>query len=138
AAQPSLFDPTRAPAGAQTLWAYCHVPLASPIDMTDHIEAQIERFAPGFRRLILARRVWSPRDFERWNPNEIGGALDGGRRDLRALLAEIASPRSPYATPDPDIFMGSAATPPGAGAHGMCGWRAAEAALRADARRRRQ
>jgi phytoene dehydrogenase-like protein len=137
AAQPSLFDPSRAPAGGQTLWAYCHVPLGSTIDVTDRIEAQIERFAPGFRDRILARRVWPPCDLERWDANDVGGAIDGGRRDLRAVIAESLSPGSPYATPDPGIFLASASTPPGGGAHGMCGFHAAEAALHAARSRRR-
>ncbi|HEU5431417.1 MAG TPA: hypothetical protein VFU81_07130, partial [Thermomicrobiales bacterium] len=136
ASQPSLFDPARAPSGAQTLWAYCHVPLASPIDMTDRIEAQIERFAPGFGDRILGRRAWPPAALASWDPNDIGGAIDGGRRDLRAVIAEAAALRSPYATPDPDIFLASASTPPGGGAHGMCGFHAAEAALRGQRRER--
>ncbi len=134
-AQPSLFDPTRAPAGKQTLWAYCHVPLGAAVDMTARIEDQIERFAPGFRDRILDRRVWPPLALERWNPNDVAGAIDGGARDLPALLAEIMSLRSPYATPDPTIFICSASTPPGGGAHGMCGFHAAETALRTANRR---
>jgi phytoene dehydrogenase-like protein len=98
--------------------------------MTERIEAQIERFAPGFRGRVVGRRVWPPRALARWNPNDVGGAIDGGRRDLRALLGEIVAIRSPYATPDPRLFICSASTPPGGGAHGMCGFHAAAAALR--------
>ncbi len=123
--QPSLFDPTRAPAGKHTLWAYCHVPHGSDTDMTERIEAQIERFAPGFGARILARATMSASAFEAYNPNYVGGDIGGGLLDLRQLLARPALRRDPYATPDPRLFLCSAATPPGGGVHGMAGFHAA-------------
>lgn len=128
--QPSLFDPTRAPAGRHTLWAYCHVPAGSTFDMTERIERQIERFAPGFRDRILARHVMDPRDLETANANLVGGAINGGLQDLRTYLGWALSRPSPYATPNPSIFRCSAATPPGGGVHGMAGFHAAGYALR--------
>jgi phytoene dehydrogenase-like protein len=128
--QPSLFDASRAPAGKHTLWAYCHVPASSDIDMTERIERQIERFAPGFRDRVLARRVTTPADLEAANPNHVGGAINGGVQDVRTYLRWLTSRPSPYATPDPRIIRCSAATPPGGGVHGMCGVHAAECALR--------
>jgi phytoene dehydrogenase-like protein len=130
ASQPSLFDSTRAPTGHHTLWAYCHVPAGSPVDMTDRIDRQIERFAPGFRDRVLARHVMAPRDLEMVNPNLVGGAVNGGLQDVRTYLQWTLARPSPYATPNPALFRCSAATPPGGGVHGMAGFHAAEYALR--------
>jgi phytoene dehydrogenase-like protein len=127
-AQQSLFDPTRAPGGKHTGWAYCHVPNGSTFDMTDRIEAQVERFAPGFRNRILARHVMSPADVERYNPNYVGGDINCGLADLRQLF--IRPTLRLYATPDRQVYLCSAATPPGGGVHGMCGVFAARTALR--------
>jgi phytoene dehydrogenase-like protein len=126
--QPSLFDDTRAPAGRHTLWAYCHVPQACSADMLPRIERQIERFAPGFRERILARHVTTPEDFERRNPNLSGGDIGMGVTDLRQMLARPTW-RS-YRTPRRGLYLCSAATPPGVGVHGMCGFHAAQAALK--------
>jgi len=131
--QPSLFDPTRAPAGKHTVWAYCHVPNlaeAKPEDMTARIEAQVERFAPGFQRRILARHVMSPADFEAYNPNYVGGDIIGGAQDLPQFFGRPVLSRNPYATPVEGIYLCSASTPPGGGVHGMCGYHAAQAVLR--------
>lgn len=130
ASQPSLFDSTRAPDGKHTLWAYCHVPPGSSFDMTDRIEQQIERFAPGFRERILARHAMGPRELEARNPNLVGGAINGGRQDIETYLAWTLAWPSPYATPNPSLFRCSAATPPGGGVHGMAGFHAAEYVLR--------
>ncbi len=135
-AQHSLFDNSRAPAGKHTVWAYCHVPNGSTVDMTDRIEAQIERFAPGFHDLILARRVQGPAELERWDANLIGGDIAGGAQDLRGLLGRTLLRLHPYGTPVRGLFICSSATPPGAGVHGMCGYHAARAALKQDAWRR--
>jgi phytoene dehydrogenase-like protein len=129
-AQQSLFDPTRAPAGRQTLWAYSHVPHGSTVDMTDRIEAQIERFAPGFRERILARHVMSPAHFEQYNPNYIGGDISGGVQDFWQLFTRPAARWVPYSTPLKGIYLCSSSTPPGGGVHGMGGYHAAKAALR--------
>jgi phytoene dehydrogenase-like protein len=126
--QPSLFDGTRAPAGRHTLWAYCHVPHACPADMLPRIERQIERFAPGFRDRVLARHVTTPEDFERRNPNLPGGDIGMGIADLRQMLARPTWRR--YRTPRRGLYLCSASTPPGVGVHGMCGYHAAQAALR--------
>jgi phytoene dehydrogenase-like protein len=134
-AQPSLFDPTRAPTGKHTAWAYCHVPNGSTADMTEHVEAQIERFAPGFRSCVLARHAITAAQLERDNANLVGGDFTGGSQELAQLLARPRLWGSPYATPNPRIFLGSAATPPGAGVHGMCGWHAAQRMLIAASRR---
>jgi phytoene dehydrogenase-like protein len=131
AAQQSLFDSTRAPAGKHTFWAYCHVPHGSTVDMTDAIERQIERFAPGFRDCVLARRAMNCAEFERYNPNLIGGDVVGGVADWRQLFTRPVSLLRPYATPAEDIFICSASTPPGAGVHGMCGVSAARSVIRA-------
>ncbi len=129
-AQQSLFDPTRAPAGKQTLWAYCHVPHGSNLDMTEAIERQIERFAPGFHDCILGRHTVAAADLERLNPNLIGGDINGGANDLWHLLARpIVSP-APYRTPARGLYLCSSSTPPGGGVHGMCGHNAAQLALR--------
>ena len=129
-AQQSLFDSTRAPAGKHTAWAYCHVPNGSAVDMTDRIEAQIERFAPGFRERILARHTMGPRELEAMNPNYVGGDINGGVQDLRQLFARPAPRIDPYSLPVAGLFLCSASTPPGGGVHGMCGYWAARAALR--------
>ena len=126
--QPSLFDDTRAPAGRHTLWAYCHVPHASSADMLPRIERQLERFAPGFRDRVLARHVTTPEDFERRNPNLPGGDIGMGVADLRQMLARPTWRR--HRTPRRGLYLCSAATPPGVGVHGMCGYHAAQAALR--------
>jgi len=129
-AQQSLFDPGRAPDGKQTLWGYCHVPHGSTLDMTERIECQIERFAPGFRHRILERHVMTSADLESYNPNYVGGDINGGLLNLRQFIARPAWRLTPYATPDPRVFLCSASTPPGGGVHGMCGYHAARAALR--------
>jgi phytoene dehydrogenase-like protein len=128
--QPSLFDPSRAPEGKHVGWAYCHLPNGSTIDMTDRIEAQVERFAPGFRDRIRARHVFSPADLERHNPNLVGGDLGGGEATLMQLFFRPALRPIPYATPDPRVFVCSASTPPGGGVHGMGGYWAARLVLR--------
>jgi phytoene dehydrogenase-like protein len=130
AAQQSLFDPSRAPTGKHTGWAYCHVPNGSAVDMTDRIEAQIERFAPGFRDLILARHVTAPADFEKRNRNYVGGDITGGVIDVWQLFTRPSWKMPPYRTPAKGIYLCSASTPPGAGVHGMCGYWAAKTALR--------
>jgi phytoene dehydrogenase-like protein len=129
-AQQSLFDPTRAPAGKQTLWAYCHVPIGSATDMTSRIEAQIERFAPGFSERILERCVSTPFEIERHNANYAGGDITGGAYTLRQMIARPIASVSPWSTSDPNLFLCSASTPPGGGVHGMCGYYAAQSALR--------
>jgi phytoene dehydrogenase-like protein len=128
--QPSLFDPTRAPSGKHTAWAYCHVPNGSAIDMTDAMERQIERFAPGFRDCILARHTTNCAEFERRNANLVGGDISGGASDLWQLVARPVLSRVPYRLPVPGLYLCSSSTPPGGGVHGMCGFHAAEAALR--------
>ncbi|TME25115.1 MAG: NAD(P)/FAD-dependent oxidoreductase [Chloroflexi bacterium] len=126
--QPSLFDATRAPAGKHTVWAYCHVPNGSTVDMTDRIEAQVERFAPGFRNRVLARNVMTPADIERHNANCIGGDINGGSGDLRQWFLRPTWRR--YATPNRQIYICSSSTPPTGGVHGLCGFFAAQTALR--------
>lgn len=128
--QPSLFDPSRAPAGKHVAWAYCHVPNGSSFDMTERVEAQIERFAPGFRDRILARRVMGPTELERHNANLVGGDINGGEVTLRQLFFRPALRPIPYATPNPRLFVCSSSTPPGGGVHGMGGYYAARVALR--------
>lgn len=128
--QQSLFDPTRAPAGKHTAWAYCHVPHGSPVNMTERIEAQIERYAPGFRDLILGRSVKSAVEMERYNPNYVGGDINSGVQDLRQLYTRPVPRLVPYSTPLKGLYICSSATPPGGGVHGMCGYFAAKAALR--------
>jgi phytoene dehydrogenase-like protein len=128
-AQQSRFDPTRAPAGEHNAWAYCHVPNGSPLDMTARIEAQVERFAPGFRDRIIARHVMGPAAVEAHDANYIGGDIGGGRTDLRQIVARPVLSRSPWRTPADGLYLCSSATPPGPGVHGMCGWQAARAAL---------
>jgi phytoene dehydrogenase-like protein len=128
-AQPSLFDPSRAPAGRHTAWAYSHVPNGSAVDMTERMLTQIERFAPGFRDRILSVSSRSPAELERYNQNFIGGDIGGGRMDLGQCFTRPAWRLDPYSTPDPGIFLCSSSTPPGAGVHGLCGWYAARSAL---------
>jgi phytoene dehydrogenase-like protein len=129
-AQTSLFDPTRAPAGQHTAWAYCHVPSGSAEDMTERIEAQVERFAPGFRELVLARHAMGPAELEARNRNLVGGDLNAGAMDLGQLLFRPVRKLVPYRTPLEDVYLCSAATPPGGGVHGMCGYSAARIALK--------
>ena len=128
-AQPGVVDPTRAPQDRCTLWAYCHVPAGSPIDMCDRIEAQIERFAPGFRDLILARSVVTAEQAERHNPNYVGGDINGGAATLSQTLFRPAVRWNPYRTPLKGVYLCSSSTPPGGGVHGMCGYWAARTAL---------
>lgn len=128
--QPSLFDPSRCPPGRHIAWGYCHVPAGSTLDQTDAIERQIERFAPGFRDTILARRVWSCADFESYNPNYVGGDISGGAIDLWQLFNRPALRLSPYRTSAKGVYLCSSSTPPGGGVHGMCGYHAACRALR--------
>ncbi|HUP49969.1 MAG TPA: NAD(P)/FAD-dependent oxidoreductase [Thermoanaerobaculia bacterium] len=129
-AQQSMFDATRAPAGKHTGWAYCHVPNGSTVEMTEAIERQIERFAPGFRRLILARHTMSPADFERHDANFVGGDIAGGANHLAQFLTRPFPAWNPYTTPNRRIYLCSSSTPPGGGVHGMCGYWAARSALR--------
>jgi len=129
-AQQSLFDPTRAPAGKHTVWAYCHVPHGSAEDMTDRLEAQLERFAPGFRDHILARRTLTAADMEAYNPNYVGGDINAGFQDLRQLFTRPVVRLDPYTTPVQGLYLCSSSTPPGGGVHGLCGYYAARAALR--------
>ena len=128
-AQPSLFDSTRAPRGQHTAWAYCHVPHASTADMTERIEAQVERFAPGFRSRVLARHTFAPAGLERHNANLVGGDITGGAQDLRQLI--LRPTRQFYRTPLDGVYLCSSSTPPGGAVHGMCGFHAAQTALRA-------
>jgi phytoene dehydrogenase-like protein len=128
--QQSELDPARAPAGKHTGYAYCHVPAGSTVDVTENVERQVERFAPGFRERILFRRATAPADLERENANYLGGAITGGVADLRQLFTRPVARLSPYTTPNPRILICSASTPPGGGVHGMCGYHAAGVALR--------
>jgi phytoene dehydrogenase-like protein len=129
-AQQSLFDETRAPEGKHTVWAYCHVPNGSTVDMTERIEAQIERFAPGFRDRILARATMGPAQLERWNANLVGGDINGGFMDLPQFLGRPFPRLNPYSTSAPGLFICSSSTPPGGAVHGLCGFMGARAALR--------
>jgi phytoene dehydrogenase-like protein len=131
--QPTLFDSSRAPPGRHVAWAYCHVPNGSGRDMTDAIEDQVERFAPGFRDVVRARSAWTPSTLEQQEPNCVGGDINGGRQDLPQLLFRPVPRLNPYTTPNPSLYICSAATPPGGGVHGMCGWHAAGAVLRREA-----
>jgi phytoene dehydrogenase-like protein len=128
--QQSLFDPSRAPAGKHTGWGYCHVPNGSTKDMTEAMERQIERFAPGFKDRVLARKVFSTTDLERYNESYIGGAITGGVADLAQLFFRPVARFDPYSTPNPRLFLCSSSTPPGGGVHGMCGFFAARSAQR--------
>ena len=127
--QPSLFDPTRSPQGSQVLWAYCHVPHGSTADMLERIEAQIERFAPGFKSLVLDRHVMNSAQMEQYNPNYVGGDINGGLQDWWQLFTRPVISLNPYATPVEGLYLCSSSTPPGGGIHGMCGYWAAKAAL---------
>jgi phytoene dehydrogenase-like protein len=129
-AQQSLFDSTRAPAGKHTGWAYCHVPAGCEADMTEAIEKQIERFAPGFRDRILARHTRGPRAYELYNANFIGGDIGGGANTLLQFMFRPVMRWNPYTTPSPRYYLCSSSTPPGGGVHGMCGYWAAKSALR--------
>jgi phytoene dehydrogenase-like protein len=126
-AQPSLFDPSRAPATKHTAWAYCHVPHGSQTDMLARLEDQIERFAPGFRECVLARRIFLPAYLERWDANLIGGDIGGGAMDIRQFV--FRPTRHRYATSAKEIYICSSSTAPGGGVHGMCGYHAARMAL---------
>jgi phytoene dehydrogenase-like protein len=128
-AQHTRFDPTRAPAGRHTAWAYCHVPNGSTEDYTDAIEAQVERFAPGFGETIIGRSVWGPAQVEAHNRNYVGGDINTGAQDLGQLFTRPVRRRVPYRTPLSGVYLCSAATPPGGGVHGMCGLSAARIAL---------
>ncbi len=128
--QPTLFDPSRAPPGMHIAWAYCHVPNGSSIDATNAIEAHVERFAPGFRDLIIARSRLVAVEMEQYNANYVGGDINGGISDARQLFTRPLVRADPYSTPAPDIFLCSSSTPPGGGVHGMCGYHAARSALR--------
>ena len=127
--QQSLFDDSRAPSGKHTGWAYCHVPNGSDIDMHEAIESQIERFAPGFRDTILARHSMTAHEYERYNPNYVGGDINGGVQNWRQLFTRPVARLNPYTTPLPNLFICSSATPPGGGVHGMCGYHAAMSVL---------
>lgn len=127
--QPGVVDDSRAPAGQQTLYAYCHVPAGSTVSVADRIEAQIERFAPGFRDLILARSVMTAADMERYNPNYIGGDINGGASTLRQTLFRPTARWNSYRTGVPGLYLCSASTPPGGGVHGLCGYWSARTAL---------
>jgi phytoene dehydrogenase-like protein len=128
--QQSLFDSSRAPAGKHTVWAYCHIPNGSTFDMTERIEAQIERFAPGFRERVLARSVMGPAEVHRHNENNIGGDIGGGANTLFQFMTRPFPKLDPYATSARDIYLCSSSTPPGGGVHGMCGYQGARSALR--------
>jgi phytoene dehydrogenase-like protein len=129
-AQQTLFDETRAPRGKHTVWAYCHVPSGSTFDMTERIEAQIERYAPGFRDCILARHTMNALGLEEYNPNYVGGDINAGIQDIRQQFTRPTARWVPYSTPVKGIYLCSSSTPPGGGAHGMCGYHAAQAVLR--------
>jgi phytoene dehydrogenase-like protein len=126
-AQPSVCDRSRAPEGRHVAWGYCHVPNGSELDRTQAIEDRMERFAPGFRDCVLARRTQTTRELEAWNPNLVGGDLSGGAMTPGQMV--FRPTRRLYGTSDPAIFLCSASTPPGGGVHGMCGYRAAKRAL---------
>lgn len=130
-AQQSLFDPTRAPSGKHTAWAYCHVPNSSTEDMTAAIENQIERFAPGFRDCIKTRHIMTTANYQAYNANYIGGDINGGIQDLPQLLMRPTPRLNPYSTPVKGVYLCSASTPPGGGVHGMCGYHAAHSVLKA-------
>lgn len=129
-AQPTLFDPTRAPDGVHTAWAYCHVPNGSTVDMTAAIEAQIERFAPGFGERVIGRHAMGPASMEHHDANYVGGDINGGMADLRQFVARPVLGLHPWRTPLEGVYLCSSSTPPGGGVHGMCGWHAAQEALR--------
>ena len=128
--QQTPWDETRAPPGRHTAWAYCHVPNGSEVDMTGPIEDQVERFAPGFRDVVLARSTMNCAAMERHNPNLVGGDITGGAQILRQVLARPVVARSPYRMPVKGLYLCSSSTPPGGGVHGMCGYHAARTALK--------
>jgi phytoene dehydrogenase-like protein len=130
AVQQSLFDSTRAPHGKHTLWAYCHVPESFDKDISDVLIRQIERFAPGFRDIILEKHIISPKDYEEYNPNYIGGDINGGVQDWRQLFTRPVISFSPYSTPAKGIYLCSSSTPPGGGVHGLCGFHAAKKVIK--------
>ncbi|MBV8969360.1 MAG: NAD(P)/FAD-dependent oxidoreductase [Verrucomicrobia bacterium] len=134
--QPSIFDPSRAPAGQHVLWTYCHVPTGFNGDATDRVEAQIERFAPGFKDCVLARTSFNAEALTSQNPNLVDGTINGGANGLWQLLARPTLSLHPYRTPLPSVFLCSSSTPPGGGVHGMCGFHAAETAIRYMQKRR--
>ncbi|MFM7069857.1 MAG: phytoene desaturase family protein, partial [Actinomycetes bacterium] len=129
-AQQSLFDPQRAPDGQHTLWAYCHVPAGCTADVTDSIERQFDRFAPGWRDTVLARVATTPADLERYNANYIGGAIDGGAAELHRVLLRPTMGVDPYRVGRTNYWLCSSSTPPGPGVHGLCGVHAARSVLR--------
>jgi phytoene dehydrogenase-like protein len=136
--QPSLFDATRAPDGCHIAWAYCHVPNGSTFDMTERIERQIERFAPGFRDLVIGRSIMPPASIEKFDANCIGGDIAGGMNSIRQMLARPVFSTNPYAMPLPGMYLCSASTPPGGGVHGMCGYHAARIYLEETEKRERR
>ena len=129
-AQHSVFDPSRSPSGKHTAWGYCHVPNGSTVDMTENMEAQIETYAPGFKDCILARSTRTTQELENYNPNCVGGDINGGVQDLRQLFTRPTARIVPYSTPIKGLYICSSSTPPGGGVHGMCGYHAAVAALK--------
>ncbi len=129
-AQQSMFDDTRAPEGKHTVWAYCHVPNDSTKDMSEPILAQIERFAPGFRDLILAKHTMNTHELHTYNPNYIGGDINGGSQNITQLFTRPVGLFDPYHIPDTNLYIASASTPPGGGVHGMCGYHAAQSVLK--------
>jgi phytoene dehydrogenase-like protein len=129
-AQQSLFDPSRAPAGGHTAWAYCHVPHGSAADVSALIENKIERYAPGFREVILARSALSAAAMEQYNPNYVGGDINGGLQDLSQLYTRPIAALNPYRTSVKNIYLCSSSTPPGGGVHGLCGYHAAQSACK--------
>ncbi len=129
-AQHSPFDATRAPEGKHTAWAYIHVPNGSDLDYSELIENQIERAAPGFKDTILARSKKTTTQLQEFDPNLVGGDINGGKQDITQLFTRPIAKISPYSTPDPRVYICSSSTPPGGGVHGMCGFHAAEKALK--------
>jgi phytoene dehydrogenase-like protein len=129
-AQQSVFDSTRAPNGKHTAWAYCHVPFGSSQDMRSAIENQVERFAPGFRERILSAHTLNTKEMELFNPNNVGGSIDGGVQDIQQLFTRPVRKFSPYSTSAKTIYLCSSSTPPGGGVHGMCGYQAAKKVLK--------
>lgn len=129
-AQPTLFDPSRAPEGKHVAWAYCHVPNGSGIDLTKQIEAQIEQYAPGFIDCIIGRSTKTAIELEQYNPNYVGGDINGGVEDIYQLFTRPTARFNPYSTPLKGIYICSSSTPPGGGVHGMCGFHAAQSVLR--------
>ena len=129
-AQPSLFDSTRAPEGKHTAWAYCHIPNGSQVSRTVAIENQVERFAPGFKDIIIGRHTMDAMEMEAYNPNYIGGDINGGIQDIWQLYSRPILSRSPYRTSAKGLYLCSSSTPPGGGVHGMCGFHAADRALK--------